>query len=75
MVGYCQPSISEAMEPTPAECPPMQTAHCRDLVEAEARGEKEHQGEEGACAEALSLNPSTSGSRQKDRALQGVLGG
>lgn len=53
----------------------MQTAHCRDLVEAEARGEKEHQREEGACAEALSLNPSTSGGRQKDRALQGVLGG
>ena len=48
MEWYCQPSISEAVEPTYAECPLMQTARCRDLMEAEAgerknnRQRKEH---------------------------------
>ena len=48
MVWYCQPSISEAVEPTYVECPLMQTARCRDLMEAEAgerkniRQRKEH---------------------------------
>ena len=42
-------------------------------MEAEARGEKECQREEGVCAKALRLNLSTSGSRQKGRVLWGVL--
>ena len=37
--------------------------------EREARGEEEPQGLEAACARALSLNLSTSGSRQKGRAV------